>query len=452
MYIVYDKNQRGPHQSTLLGDSVIEHTSGHRIFDRLDNVLTHEAQEPNPNPYTPTKLVRVSDMKVVSGSKLKKYWCLSYSFSQSGEIIEKGDGTFKRIDKRKHKIIWPRVNGTNTSTDDTASEKRIKERMPTYEKEIAPRWDKQLDDSIPLSKTIPVKPVKRPVRCEELEGRNEPPKVDEWDEPEKPTYHYPFPDVSTINKISKQKKRKTAVSFKRLIQEMCKDLGIDYIWFDQMCINHDDEEEKLKEMENMHRIYENAICTLALIPELEMAENPGNEEFNISRNKDRDSLDIDIVQEVQWSKSVWTLQEAYSSKRVLFLGRNTHFWSHLFDAEASSKLGRFLHDIEYNALKPWNACIALSRARTLTTRRQHEWVFALANMFPDYIKNIRFNYKQSIIDLLMDFYTAVATKDITILLFGAPLESAGKSMITQEQAKFTRCFGETGPFHYGRNK
>ncbi|KAI9245231.1 hypothetical protein BDA99DRAFT_528307 [Phascolomyces articulosus] len=57
------------------------------------------------------------------------------------------------------------------------------------------------------------------------------------------------------------------VKFEGIIQQICQQFNIKYIWCDQLCINQNNKEEKLREIRNMHHIYENAYCTVALVPE-----------------------------------------------------------------------------------------------------------------------------------------------------------------------------------------
>ncbi|KAI9251360.1 hypothetical protein BDA99DRAFT_541352 [Phascolomyces articulosus] len=59
--------------------------------------------------FMPTKLVRISDMKVVDGSQVNEGYCtLSYSWNQSGDmVLDKTTGKYKRIDEGKHEIISP---------------------------------------------------------------------------------------------------------------------------------------------------------------------------------------------------------------------------------------------------------------------------------------------------------------------------------------------------------
>ncbi|KAI8143092.1 hypothetical protein BJV82DRAFT_713762, partial [Fennellomyces sp. T-0311] len=58
-----------------------------------------------------------------------------------------------------------------------------------------------------------------------------------------------------------------SVTFEGLIQQVCKDISIDYIWLDHMCISQGDQDAKMREIKQMHKIYKNARCTVALVPE-----------------------------------------------------------------------------------------------------------------------------------------------------------------------------------------
>ncbi|KAI9264150.1 hypothetical protein BDA99DRAFT_508538, partial [Phascolomyces articulosus] len=57
------------------------------------------------------------------------------------------------------------------------------------------------------------------------------------------------------------------VKFEGIIQQICQQFNIKYIWYDQLCINQDNKEEKQNEIRNMHQVYENAYCTVALVPD-----------------------------------------------------------------------------------------------------------------------------------------------------------------------------------------
>ncbi|KAI8142991.1 heterokaryon incompatibility protein-domain-containing protein [Fennellomyces sp. T-0311] len=179
-------------------------------------------------------------MQVVGGATIKEhYWALSYSWGQSGEIINLDSKKSKRLDEGQHTL------------------------------------------------------VSKPCADRETE--------------------------------------KTQVKFERLIQQMCMDFNIGYIWYDQKCIDQDDDDEKLREIKNMHKIYENARCTLVLIPELKVATSTAN---------------INAIPESNWSKRMWTLEEAYVSKSMLFVGQNAHLWSDGgVQVQGPTKYAKFLSNI-----------------------------------------------------------------------------------------------------------
>ncbi|KAI8144017.1 hypothetical protein BJV82DRAFT_74360 [Fennellomyces sp. T-0311] len=95
------------------------------------------------------------------------------------------------------------------------------------------------------------------------------------------------------------------VKFEGFIQQLCKYFGIQYIWYDQMCIDQNDHDAKVQEIRQMHLIYHHARCTLVLIPELNTRKDQNN----------ADIANIDVIPESEWSKRIWTLEEAYMSKK-----------------------------------------------------------------------------------------------------------------------------------------
>ncbi|KAI7847934.1 hypothetical protein BDC45DRAFT_610664 [Circinella umbellata] len=202
------------------------------------------------------------------------------------------------------------------------------------------------------------------------------------------------------------------VQFEDIISQVCKDFNIKYIWYDQMCINQNDKEEKMHEIRHMHRIYNNAEVTVALIPEFRIDDE--------SSNIKRDRYDMvkeagaKISKESQWFKRLWTLEEAIMSKKLLFVGENIHsFWNF---ASMYDNLLFICETPEY--YKEWTVCMVLWYAHIRTSTNSHDRVFALANLFPEIIQQIKMDYDQSIIDLMVHFYGLLAQKDLTILCFG----------------------------------
>ena len=273
-------------------------------------------------------------MEVVEGSTVEDhYWTISYSWNQSGEIIDNDDGDYIRIDECEHEII-------------------------TYE----PGPDGAYD----------------------------------W---------------MTIKTVDPDTADNQHVSFEQLIQKICLDFGVQYIWYDQMCINQDDHDAKIHEIKQMHHIYKNSRCTIALVPELEFAG--GTDEAGL------DDTDLNIIPESQWSRRIWTLEEAYMSNTILFLGRNVHLWSSDLDIDGSAVTDHFLKNIQSKTDHKWLASTTLWYARTRTSTKAHDRVFALINIFPELKDGINFSYRQPLMDLMVEFYELLAQNDLSILLYGA---------------------------------
>ncbi|KAG2221002.1 hypothetical protein INT45_004621 [Circinella minor] len=211
--------------------------------------------------------------------------------------------------------------------------------------------------------------------------------------------------------------RSKYVTFEGLIQEICKDFHIKYIWYDQKCIDQGDEKKKREEIHQMHNIYSNAYCTVALVPEVGTPYRRHNYEENATEEdycwEDDSRADCSKLLRSQWMKRTWTLEEAIMSSKILVVGRNVHFWGHqkdntiipIFDEKFDTSAYRVLH---------------YAHARTST--KEHDLIFALANIFPDIMEQITVNYKQDIQALMIQFYGLLAKKDLSILCFGKYIE------------------------------
>ncbi|KAG2219338.1 hypothetical protein INT45_006871 [Circinella minor] len=213
----------------------------------------------------------------------------------------------------------------------------------------------------------------------------------------------------TVRKKPRGRKRISSkvkfVTFEGLIQEICKDFNIKYIWYDQMCINQNNENEKHDEMRHMHKIYGNAYCTLALVPELGTGPYKFSHTFHIWQLEGYKERFL----ESQWMKRMWTLAEALMSSKILVVGHNIHSWGHqlfselaipIFDEKFDCSVSRVLH-----------------YAHTRTSTKDYDYIFALANIFPDIMKQMTMDYNQNIQELMIQFYSLLAEKDIGILCF-----------------------------------
>ncbi|KAI8146951.1 hypothetical protein BJV82DRAFT_665056 [Fennellomyces sp. T-0311] len=205
------------------------------------------------------------------------------------------------------------------------------------------------------------------------------------------------------------------VTFKDIIQQVCRDFGINYVWYDQMCIDQNDPEERRREIQRMYDIYKNANCTIALIPELCVKQSLYSQ--NIKSN-------IGEIMNAAWSKRMWTLEEALVSNQLLFVGQNSHVWFDTIQECASARHSESDHFLLSLCKRPvrWNASTTLWHAHRRTSTREHDRVFALANLF-SWIKDdpeFSFSDEQDITELKIHFYRLLAKVDLSVLCFGCP--------------------------------
>ncbi|KAI9274389.1 hypothetical protein BDA99DRAFT_497365 [Phascolomyces articulosus] len=197
------------------------------------------------------------------------------------------------------------------------------------------------------------------------------------------------------------------VEFEGIIQQICKDFNVKYIWYDQWCIDQNNKEEKIREIKRMHKIYSNAYCSVAMIPELRAKKiKERNPRFPF-----RHYADPDAIASSDWFSRVWTLEEAIMSKKILFVGRNVHFWEDVAKG-----------DSDFRALlkRParLNVAMVLYHAHRRETTKEHDRMFALGNIFPGILDNLHANYHSPIEEAMIHFYGLLAKKDISILCFG----------------------------------
>ncbi|KAI9276797.1 GPI-GlcNAc transferase complex, PIG-H component-domain-containing protein [Phascolomyces articulosus] len=272
MYIQYEHTQwyfteRRNEKEYGQNDSLIK-----RVPDKL----------PKPE-FMPSKLVRISDMKVVHGSRVNEGYCaLSYSWNQSGGILrQRGTRKCKRIDEGHHKIIFPSTNSFSPSEEKTPDKNTI---LP--------------EDVIPYARTHKNAKLDKIRRVLTI--------------------------IHNVNYLAKKEEYNRCVKyvkFEGLIRQICRQFNIKYIWYDQVCINQNDKLEKQREIRNMHHIFSNAYCTVALVPEFYLQQNknqyPNYKDFEITKS---------TLHQHEWFKRLWTLEEAIKSKRLLFIGRNIHLF------------------------------------------------------------------------------------------------------------------------------
>ncbi|KAI8148575.1 hypothetical protein BJV82DRAFT_709362 [Fennellomyces sp. T-0311] len=223
------------------------------------------------------------------------------------------------------------------------------------------------------------------------------------------------------NKFDPKTRTVQYCDFETLIQEICCDHEIKYIWYDQMCVLDENETVKMREIKMMDRIFQNALFTIALLPELRKR--------TLLRGRWRDDNIYESqfrqFQVFEYCKRVWTVVEAYHSHNILFVGRDVHFYSkHLYQdcVCRDTALNLFLRNFGFEGNSGqkirWTARQALGYLANCECRNPYDRVYALATIFPELRRMIKYNYKQNLEELETRFYRYLARQDPTILFFG----------------------------------
>ncbi|KAI9262256.1 hypothetical protein BDA99DRAFT_537599 [Phascolomyces articulosus] len=230
---------------------------------------------------------------------------------------------------------------------------------------------------------------------------------------------------------SKSKATVRFVTYDKLLQQLCKDFQIEYIWYDKICINQSDKESRLHEIKQMHRIYGNACYTVALVPEVHIydPEDCATIDPVFQNIKANTAAWDDIVQVSLWWKRSWTLEETMASKRMLVIGTDTHLWQHSFHTcPISSTCDNFsvwMLDFVNQQQGDRSVNQALSEAHFRSSSKEHDKIFSLVNIFHDMFQNMKISYKIDIKKALHTFYRTIATNDLAILCFGSCLSPYG---------------------------
>ncbi|KAI9249680.1 hypothetical protein BDA99DRAFT_564246 [Phascolomyces articulosus] len=224
------------------------------------------------------------------------------------------------------------------------------------------------------------------------------------------------------------------VTYEELLQQICKDFEIEYSWYDKICIDQSDDQMRLQEIKQMHKIYGNACYTVAIVPEVHI-HDPKDFDTLIPVNiatKATAKAWGDILLKSLWWKRSWILEETMSSKRILVIGTDTHFWQHSFHTcDIPTTYDEFsLRLLDFANQQQGGGSVnqALNQAHFRTSSKEHDKIFSLVNIFPDMFKNMEINYKIDIKTTLHHFYRTIATHDLSILCFGSNLTNDGEEI------------------------
>ena len=209
------------------------------------------------------------------------------------------------------------------------------------------------------------------------------------------------------------------VKFPQLIQQMCLDLDIPYVWLDQLCIDQSDPEDKKREMQQMHLVYYNALFTMILMPEIKVTRFCiRNNTTNKKEYVHRSSMDRAVFTEC--ARRSWCFEEFAVSQFILYTGSNFHMWSdRCIDVKTTQPFYNY-HAHFTGCVKglKWSVSTALYHAHKRRSTKAHDRIFSLANVYPETIDRINFDYNEPIDKLMNIFYRMLGTIDISILLFG----------------------------------
>ncbi|KAG2217145.1 hypothetical protein INT45_004600 [Circinella minor] len=335
--------------------------------------------------YRPTWLIRVSDWKRVPGeAAVDGYHTLSYCWEQSGEVVKREEGDqneYTVIDHGEHCI----VEGYDVDVDYINGTCLAKLERCDVEEEV---------DS-------------------ENKERNS--KYVTWCEP--------MSEKTTLKHVT----------YEELLQQLCKDFQVEYLWYDKVCIDQSDKKHKLHQINEMHKIYSNARYTIALIPEVIIWDPEDfNEKVEQYGNCARRLFIISLSLMGCWWTRSWTLEELMVSKRILMVGTDTNMFQHSLhtpDAPptAIDIFSESMLDFGEQMEKTGGSVNqALAQAHFRTSTKPHDMIFALKNTFGHMFDDIKISYSTDVQTAFNNFYRNIATKDLSILCFGSNRLPCGK--------------------------
>ncbi|KAI8148058.1 hypothetical protein BJV82DRAFT_653961 [Fennellomyces sp. T-0311] len=214
------------------------------------------------------------------------------------------------------------------------------------------------------------------------------------------------------------------VTYEGLLKRICQDFKIRYLWYDKICINQMGKEEKQREIKQMHLIYSSACYTVAMIPEVSIA-SLWDLGWQKSLSKVIAGAEQKVYEQVQkslWWKRSWTLEELMMSDNILIVGRNAHLWAckgNFWTGFAPRTTNYFIaHMLGYKYQEVKSANMVLHHAHFRTSAKEHDKIFALANILNEVVP-FTIDYSCNFSTMLRSFYRQLAKQDLTVMCFGS---------------------------------
>ncbi|KAI9268867.1 heterokaryon incompatibility protein-domain-containing protein [Phascolomyces articulosus] len=231
--------------------------------------------------------------------------------------------------------------------------------------------------------------------------------------------------ASTRGKKRYRKKAITQkyVTFEQLIQQLCTDFQIDFIWYDKICINQLDKHDKHRELKQMHLIYSNAKYSIALVPEMKIYSLKDFARDHLQQGNQARGRALEMMFASRWWKRSWTLEEIMMSKSLLLVGTDINLWQHSLMSNIPTTVDLLSNALlDYSNRKRKSINQALYEAHFRTSTKQHDKIFALANIYPDIFNRIELSYDIDPQTTFYSFYRTIALNDLSMMCFGANIQ------------------------------
>ncbi|KAI7848090.1 hypothetical protein BDC45DRAFT_610551 [Circinella umbellata] len=377
--------------------------------------------------YRPTWLVRVSDWTKVSGKEaVDGYHTISYCWEQSGEVVRnETDGEYSLVDNGKHCI----VEGYNLYEDDILpfgdspdpeddnqedcnNDNRDEYTEDNFDDDDNEITDEDNGDGEIINEKIDGDNEQDEKNC--LEDDCAADEKEEWNN---------YNEYVTWCKPNSESTSIRYATYDQLLQQVCQDFQVEYVWYDKVCIDQADNLAKSHEIKQMHRIYRNACYTIVMVPEVRLynPEDFENEVFGCG-NEAQDYVTDDVWNSC-WFKRSWTLEEVMMARRILIVGTDTNMFQHsLHSNDIPTTFDVFsatLLDFGGTEQNKGSVNQALAFAHFRTSTKPHDMIYALKNTFSNMFDDMEANYSTDIKTVFNSFYRHVATDNFSILFFGS---------------------------------